>query len=152
MNAPAAPVSAVGLRLLVAGAFLAWVLVMAALVWLIARTPHVIASWREADLALPGLTEFAIRVVDWMQLHWRMVAAGALVPLILLLVMRKAVVAVLAVGMIFSAGVVAGGLAVAFWLPEHQVRELRAFQRGHVPSNDAPAATESVLDQDAVER
>lgn len=152
MNAPAAPVSAVGLRLLVAGAFLAWVLVMAALVWLIARAPHVIASWREADLVLPGLTEFAIRVVDWMQLHWRMVAAGALVPLILLLVMRKAVVAVLALGMIFSAGVVAGGLAVAFWLPEHHMRELRAFQRGQVPPSEAPAATERALDQDAVER
>ncbi len=152
MNAPVAPVSAVGLRLLVAGAFLAWVVVLAALVWLMARAPHVVASWREADLVLPGLTEFAIRVVDWMQLHWRMVGAGALVPLILLLVMRKAVVAVLALGMIFSAGVIAGGLAVAFWLPEHQLRELRAYQRGQTPAVEAPAAIDSAPLPDAGQR
>lgn len=144
MSGPVPVVAAVGLRLLVAGAFLAWVAVLGVFAWLILRAPQLVASWKEAGLVLPGLTELAVRVVAWMQAHWQMVGAGALVPLVLLLVMRKAVVAVVALGMIFAAGAVAGGLAVAFWLPEQQLREWRAYQQDHVPVKDAaPTAIES---------
>lgn len=129
-----------GLNLVVTAAWLAWLAVVAGIAWLtVVKAPRVEALLAETDLAVPLITTWALAALDWARAHWQVATVVAVLPLIALLLLRRLVVAVAAVGMIFAAGMVAGGLAVALWLPERTITRLRDEVRPPPPS---PAAVE----------
>lgn len=134
---PVRPTPMISVRHVVAGAFCAWLVVLGIFAWLILRAPQWAATWLAAGISLPGITDWSLRLLGWMRTNTTTVGLVALVPLVLLVVMRKAVVAMLALGLVFCAGAVAGALAVALWLPEAQLRNLRSFQAG----SDRPSAS-----------
>ena len=127
---PIRPGPMISVRHVVGGAFCAWLVVLAIFAWLILRAPQWAATWFAAGISLPGITDWALQLLAWMRTNSTTVGLVALVPLVLLVVMRKAVVAMLALGLVFCAGAVAGALAVALWLPEAQLRNLRSLQDG----------------------
>lgn len=115
-----------GLHLVVTAAWLTWLIVVAGIAWLtVVKAPRVEALLAETDLAVPLITTWALAALDWARAHWQIATVLAVLPLIALLLLRRVVVAIAAVGMIFAAGMVAGGLAVALWLPERAIAHIR---------------------------
>jgi hypothetical protein len=135
-----------GIGVLVTGAWLAWLVVAIAAAWLVlVRAPQARALYAETGVALPMVSQWALSALDWARANWQVSCILALSPLVLLIVLRKALVALVALAMTFAAGATVGGAAVALWLPERvivSVRESAAPMTEPAPTaTNSPAAT-----------
>lgn len=149
----------IGVNTLVMGAWLAWLIVVSIGAWLMwVRMPQVETTFQEADLVMPISTEWALSILQWARAHWQVVSMGALVPLVLLIVMRKLMVVLIALGMTFSAGMALGAMAVVLWLPDAMLDRLRLQQQRpqwrpavDAPTHDTVPVRESVYEPAYVE-